>query len=114
MRGWAQFSLVSTLSPYLANPSAEYSTMNELRQDRKKDDIKMICNELLSLFPCSSVSKESACSSGDLGSIPGLGRSPGEGNGNPLQYPCLENLMERGAYRAAVHGVAKSRAWLSD
>ena len=41
--------------------------------------------------------KESACSAGDLGSIPGLGRSPGEGSGNQLQYPCLENLMERGA-----------------
>ena len=54
--------------------------------------------------------KESACSTGDLGSIPGLGRSPGEGNGNPLQYPCLENLMDRGAWWAAVHGVAKSRA----
>ena len=55
-------------------------------------------------------SKESACSAGDPGSIRGLGRSPGEGNGNPLQYPCLENLMERGAWWAAVHGVAKSRA----
>ena len=48
-------------------------------------------------FPCSSVSKESACSAGDPGLIPGLERSPGEGNGNPLQYPCLENLMDRGA-----------------
>ena len=47
-------------------------------------------------FPCSSVGKESAWSAGDPGSIPGLGRSPGEGNGNPLQYPCLENLMDRG------------------
>ena len=45
---------------------------------------------------CSSVGKESACSAGDPGSIPGLGRSPGEGNGNPLQYPYLENLMDRG------------------
>ena len=44
-------------------------------------------------FPCISDSKESACSAGDPGSIPGLGRSPGEGNGNPLQYPCLENPM---------------------
>ena len=46
-------------------------------------------------FPCNSVGKESACSAGDPGLIPGLGRSPGEGNGNPLQYPCLENLMDR-------------------
>ena len=58
-------------------------------------------------FPCSSVSKESACSAGDPGLIPGLGRSPGEGNGNPIQYPYLENLMDRGPWRAAVHGVAK-------
>ena len=48
-------------------------------------------------FPCSSVSKESACSAGDLGLIPELGGSPREGNGNPIQYPCLENLMDRGA-----------------
>ena len=45
---------------------------------------------------------------GDVGSIPRLGRSPGEGNGNPLQYSCLENPMDRGAWRATVHGVAKS------
>ena len=63
---------------------------------------------------CSSVGKESACSVGDPGSIPGLGRSPGEGNGNPLQYPCLENLMDRGTWWAAVHGIAKSWAGLSD
>ena len=63
-------------------------------------------------FPCCSVGKESACSAGDPGSIPGLGRSPGEGNGNPLQYPCLENLMDRGAWW--VHRVAKSLAQLSD
>ena len=59
-------------------------------------------------FPCSSVGKESTCSAGDLGLIPGLGRSPGEGNGNPLQYPCLENLMDRGAWWAAVHGITES------
>ena len=63
---------------------------------------------------CSSVGKESTCSTGDLGSIPGLGRSPGEGNGNPLQYPCLENLMDRRAWWAAVHGVTKSQARLSN
>ena len=58
-------------------------------------------------FPHSSISKESACSAGDLGSIPGLGRSPGEGNGNPLQYSCLENPMDGGAWRATVPGVAR-------
>ena len=51
---------------------------------------------------------ESACNAGHLGSIPGLGRSPGGGHGNPLQYSCLENAMDRGARRATVHGVAKS------
>ena len=51
--------------------------------------------------------KESACSVGDSGSIPGLGRSPGEGHGNPLQYSFLENLMDRGAWQATVHTVAK-------
>ena len=61
-------------------------------------------------FPCRSVGKESACSAGDTGLIPGLGRSPGEGNGNPLHYPCLENLRDRGAWWAAVHGVPKSQA----
>ena len=48
-------------------------------------------------FPCGSSGKESACNAGDLGSIPALGRSPGEGNGNPLQYSCLENPIDRGA-----------------
>jgi len=58
-------------------------------------------------FPRSSGSKESACNAGDLGSIPGSGKSPGEGNGNPLQYSCLENPMDRGAWWATVHGVAR-------
>ena len=56
--------------------------------------------------------KESACSMGDPGLIPGLGRSPGEGNGNPLQYSYLENPMDRGACWAADHGVAKSQTRL--
>ena len=58
-------------------------------------------------FPCSSVAKESACNAGDLGSIPELGRSPGEGKGNPLQYSCLGNPMDREAWRAVVHGVSE-------
>ena len=60
-------------------------------------------------FPCRSVSEEYACSAGILGSIPGLGRSSGEGNGNPVLYSCLGNLMDRRVWWAAVHGVAKSR-----
>ena len=63
---------------------------------------------------CSSDGKESACNAGDLGLIPGWGRSPGEGNGNLLQYSCLENPMDRGAWRATVYGVAKSWTRLSD
>ena len=59
-------------------------------------------------FPCSSVSKESACSAGDPGLIPGLEISPGEGNGNPLQYSCLENSIDRGAWQATVHEEAES------
>ena len=51
--------------------------------------------------------KESACNAGDAGSVPGLGGSPGEGNGNPLQYSCLENSMDKGAWGATVYGVAK-------
>ena len=65
-------------------------------------------------FPGSSSGKESACNVGNLGSVPGLGRSPGGGNGNPLQYSCLENLMDRGALQATVHGVTSSWTWLSD
>ena len=65
-------------------------------------------------FPGGSEVKASACNAGDLGSIPGLGRSPGEGNGNPLQYSYLENPMDGGAWWATVHRFAKSRARLSD
>ena len=60
-------------------------------------------------FPCGSAGKESACHDGDLGSIPGLGRPPGEGKGYPLQYSGLENSMD-----CVAHGVAKSQAWLSN
>ena len=60
-------------------------------------------------FPGGSESKESACNAGDLGSIPDLGRSPGGGHGNPFQYSCLENPMDRGAWRATVHRVTKTQ-----
>ena len=62
---------------------------------------------MVRIFPCSSVGKESACNAGDLGSIPGSGRSPGKGNGNSLQYSCLENPMDRGAWWAIVHTVTR-------
>ena len=65
-------------------------------------------------FSCGSDGKESACHVWDPGLIPGLGRSPGEGNGFPLQYSCLEYFMVRGVWQAAVHGVTKSRTWLSN
>ena len=65
-------------------------------------------------FPDGAEDKASACNGGDLGSIPGLGRSPGEGNGNPLQYSCLKNPLDRGAWWATLHGVAKSQTRLSD
>ena len=60
-------------------------------------------------FPGGSDGKASAQNAGDQGSIPGLGRSPGEENGNPLQYSCLGNSMDGGAWWATVHGIAKSR-----
>ena len=68
----------------------------------------------LSKLPMWFSCKEFACNAGDVGSIPGLGRSPGEGNGNPLQYSCLEGPMDGGAWLAAVHGFAKSWTRLSD
>ena len=65
-------------------------------------------------FPDGSHGKESACKAEDPGLIPGSGRSPGEGNGNPLQYSCLENSMDSGAWWATVCGVAKSGTGLTD
>ena len=78
-----------------------------LKPDRHRIDF-LLC------FSGGSDGKESACNAGDLGSIPRSGRSPGEVHGNPLQCSCLENLMDRGAWRATVHGVAQSQTQLSD
>ena len=60
-------------------------------------------------YPGASDGEDSACNAGDLGLIPGSGRPPGEGNGNPLQYSCLDKSMDRGAWQATVHGVAQSQ-----
>ena len=65
-------------------------------------------------FPGGSAGKESACKAENPGSIPGLGRFPGEGNGYPVQYSCLENSMDRGAWWATVYGVAESWIRLSN
>ena len=66
------------------------------------------------IYPVGSDGEEYACNTGDLGSILGWGRFPGEGNGYLLQYSCLENSMDRGAWRATIHGVAQSWTKLSD
>ena len=65
--------------------------------------------DLVRCIPGGSGGKESACQAGDMSSAPGLGRSPGEGNGNPLQYSWLENPMDRGAWQATVHGWQRVR-----
>ena len=70
--------------------------------------------KFLRVFLGGSGCKESTCSEGYLSSIPASGRFLGEGNGYPLQYSCLENSMDRGAWQAIIHGVAKSQTWLSD
>ena len=77
--------------------------------------MKLVFNSSNTLdFPGGSDGNASAYSAGDLGLITGSGTSPGEGNGNPLQYSCLENPMDGGAWWATVHGVKKSRTRLSD
>ena len=65
-------------------------------------------------FPGGAVVKNPPANVGDAGSIPGSGRPPGDGNGNPLQYSCLANLMDRGAWRAKVHRITKSQTQVSD
>ena len=74
----------------------------------------IIISSTIMVFPGSSVGKESACNAGDPGSIPEMERYPGEGNGYPLQYSCLGNPMDRGAWPAIVHGVPKSRTQLTE
>ena len=75
-------------------------------------DIGVVSGLGLYLSLVAQLVKESACNTGDLGSIPGLGRYPGKGNGNPLQCSCLESSMDKGTWQATVHGIAKSRTQL--
>ena len=87
---------------------------NLLRVSNKVKFGNFYCNFFFFCFLDGTDGTESACNAGDPGLIPGLARSPGEGNGNPLQYSCLENPMDRGAWRATVHRVAKSQTRLSN
>ena len=79
--------------------------MSEVRETLRH----MVQPNYYTAFPCGSDSKEPACNEGDPGLIPGLGKSPGEGNDYPLQYSCLENPVDRGACQATVHEVVKSQ-----
>ena len=112
------------LSPCLFNLYAEYIMWNA-GVDKAQAGIKITGrninnlryadgNSLMEDFSGGSDGKESACKAGDPGLIPGSERSPEEGKGNPLQYSCLEHCMDRGAWRAAIQGVAKSQTPLSD
>ena len=90
--------------------SLKYAISSQWSPVRKEG----LCFWLLEYFPGGSEGKASAFNAGDLDLIPGWGRSPGKGNGNPLQYSCLENPMDGEAWWATVHGVTKSQTWLSD
>ena len=108
------YSLSQYFSTYRNYNSVESNqNSNENQCTLKKTKADRVVN-----IPLDGLSgKESACNAGDtgdVGSIPGLGRSLGRGNDNPLQYSCLENPMDRGAWRATVHRVAKSRTQLRD
>ena len=89
-------------------------TCRILKNELRKAERIMVVSRDWEVFPGGSVSKESVCNVGDPGSIPGSRRSPGEGNGDTLQDSCLENPMDRGAWRATVHGVADSQTQLGD
>ena len=84
--------------------------INYIRPNRRYEIMRINGNNYMGIrgFPGGSVSKASACNAGDLGLIPGLGRSPGEGNGYPLQCSCLENSMDRGAWWATSWGHRES------
>ncbi|XP_052506349.1 RNA-binding protein 38 isoform X4 [Budorcas taxicolor] len=101
-------------------PTLIQRTYGHAQESNEKTDIQHLAKPKYMIpfmdhsFPGDSDSKESACNADNPGSIPGLGRSPGEGNGNPLQYSFLENYVDGGAWQATVHGVAKSQTRLSN
>ena len=89
--------------------------MNQFGRGCTDEGVNLYLSQILYLgFPGSSVVKTPSANAGEVGLISGLGRSTGDGNGNPLQYSCLENSMDRGAWQATVHGITKSKTRLSD
>ena len=104
-------------SPHSPQLEKACARQDSAQQKKKKFKINSSNNDLVVGFPNGSVGKESACNTGDTSGT-GLtlqsGRSPGGGHGNPLQYSCLENPLDRGVWKATVHRVAKSWARLSD
>ena len=110
-------SLVEVIAPFPGSWSTQgfvctlWASLVGMKFDCKHDFAPAT---ILLGFPGDSDGKESACSAGHLGLMTGLGRSPGEGNGNPLQWSCLENPMDRGPWWAPVHGVTKSQTQLSN
>ena len=111
-------SYTYSLSQYFSTYRNYNSVESNQNSNENQCTLKKTKGDRVVNIPLDGLSgKESACNAGDtgdVGSIPGLGRSPREGNGNPLQYSCLENPMDRGAWRTKVHGVAKSQTKLSD
>ena len=101
-RGIKEFGALMELFPILTG-----DMVTRCMHLSKFNFVLKLCKYLYMGFPGDSMVKNLPAIAGDMGSIPGWGRSSGEGNGNTLQYPCLENPMDRGAWRAMVHGVTK-------
>ena len=110
---WGQYPTVAITS-WMLEGRTWYRDPAPISEIIFRIDLVILCLNALRGFPGGSEVKASACNAGDLGLIPGSGRSPGEGNGNLLQYSCLENPMDGGAWWATVHGVSKSQTRLSD
>ena len=101
---------ISSFKPAFSLSS--FTFIKKLFNSSSLSAIRVVLNSSIS-FPGVSDSKESACNTGELSLIPELGRYPEEGNGCPLQYSCLDNSMDWGAWQATVQGVAKSRIWVN-
>ena len=109
MQGLIGFRVhIASLVELVKNALAMQETLVRLLSQEDPLERDRLLTPVFLGFPCGSDGKDSACNVGDLGSIPGSGRFPGRGHGNPLQYSCLENPMDRGAWWATVHGSTES------